>query len=173
MLEKDLNLLLAQKLAKRLQEKGFRVELTRDRDEDVTKYAPPNHGGGRHRRDLAGRVEAARKKNAALLISLHGNHGTTYNRGAVVYFQSSSFESFALASQLQTHLNGLSDRPYFPRRGNSFYILRASGIPSVLVEYGYLSNPAEVAKLLDGNYQDKLVSAMREGIWRFLVTPLN
>ncbi|MFC4769132.1 N-acetylmuramoyl-L-alanine amidase family protein [Effusibacillus consociatus] len=167
-LEKDLNLQIAKKLAKKLRKEGFHVELTRETDEDATKFAPTDRGWGRHKRDLFGRVEAANQKHATMLISIHGNHGTTYNRGSVLYFNTRSFESYMLAAELQNRLNTVSNKYYLPRNGNSFFVIRRPDFPSVLVEYGYLSNPVELAKLQTDAYQEKLVQAMRDGIAHFI-----
>lgn len=167
-LEKDLNLRISEKLAKKLAKDGFRVELTRTADEDVTKYAPTDRGWGRHKRDLYGRVEASRQKQATMLISIHGNHGTTYNRGAVVYYKNRSFESYMLAYHLQAYLNRMANKHYIPRAGEQYYVLNKPEIPSVIVEYGYLSNPGEVALLVTDQYQEKIVLALRDGIHHFM-----
>ena len=45
-----------------------------------------------------------------------------------------------------------------------YYVLKNPAQPSVLVEIGYLSNPAEAARLNDPAYQDKLVGAMAKAI---------
>ncbi|WP_018132442.1 N-acetylmuramoyl-L-alanine amidase family protein [Effusibacillus pohliae] len=168
-LEKDLNLQIAKKLAKQLREAGFRVAMTRETDQDVTQYAPIDRGWGRHKRDLYGRVEAARQTGATLFVSLHGNHGRAPHRGGIVYYQPDSFESYMLASELQTRLNRLSKKKYIPRQGKSFFILRRSDIPSVLVEYGYLSNDEELANLLDESYQNRLVQSLCDGIGQFVM----
>ncbi|TCS72546.1 N-acetylmuramoyl-L-alanine amidase family protein [Effusibacillus lacus] len=168
-LEKDLNLKISKKLAESLKAEGFRVAMTRESDEDVTKYAPTNRGWGRHRRDLFGRLEAAHQHRASLLISIHGNHGTPRNEGAVVYHQPFSFESYMLACQLQDSMNRLSGKRFCPRSGGTYYVLRKSEIPSVIVEYGYLSNPSEVSRLLNDAYQDKVVSSLKAGIRQFMV----
>jgi N-acetylmuramoyl-L-alanine amidase len=168
-LEKDLNLIIAKKLADQLKKHGLTVELTREKDEDVTKYAPHDSGWGRHKRDLFGRVEFARQKQATIMISLHGNHGTNKSRGAVVFYQLSSPESYLLASELQTRLNRLTQSFHSPEKGKEFYIIRKPEIPSVLVEYGYLSNPNEFANLMDEKYQQKMVETLKDGILHFMI----
>jgi N-acetylmuramoyl-L-alanine amidase len=168
-LEKDLNLAIAQKLADALKQDGLSVSLTRDMDEDLTKYAPSDRGWGRHKRDLFGRVEFARQKEATVIISLHGNHGTSKSRGAMVFYQESSPESFLLAAELQSRLNQLTQTFHSPEQGKRFYIIRKPEVPSVLVEYGYLSNSEEVARLTDERYQQLLVQTLKDGIYHFLL----
>lgn len=167
-LEKDLNLMIAQQLAQRLRSDGLQVTLTREKDEDVTKYAPTDRGWGRHKRDLYGRVEAARLQHAAIMISIHGNHGTAKNRGAIVFYNPASQGSFLLANELQKKLNAVTGIEYVPKRGSEYYILKQSDIPTVIVEYGYLSNPSEVTRLLDPVYQQQVIDTIRQGIWNYL-----
>lgn len=167
-LEKDLNLMIAKKLAEELKQTGFRVELTRETDEDTTKFAPQNRRWGRHKRDLFGRVQAAREKRATVLISVHGNHGTPANRGGIVYYQRASLESFLLADLLQSRFNRLSGKLHHARPGDVYYILRKSPVPSVLVEYGYFSNSRDLANLTNESYQQKLAVEMKEAIWSFI-----
>src|ERR1700730_12175190 len=72
--EKELNLDFGLKLAKQIRKNGSKVEMTRETDEDVTKYAPPTLNIGRYRRDLYGRVAVTKLKQSSLLISLRDSH---------------------------------------------------------------------------------------------------
>jgi N-acetylmuramoyl-L-alanine amidase len=45
-----------------------------------------------------------------------------------------------------------------------FYVLAGAQMPAVLLELGFLSHPAESAKLADRAYQEKAVEAIAEGI---------
>lgn len=168
-LEKDLNLRIAKLLAQRLQQRGVRVAMTRTADEDVTRHAPDERGWSRHKRDLYGRVEFSRKKNATVLISIHGNHGRETNRGAIVFYKPESLESFLLASELQSRLNELTGSFHSPEKGSRYYVIKKPAIPSVLVEYGYLSNPRELNRLLDATYQEKMADTLADGLCYFLI----
>lgn len=165
-LEKDLNLQIAKRLAEKLRKEGYHVEMTREDDRDVTGFAPTSIGG-RHRRDLMGRVQAAKQKNAYLFISIHGNHGTSRNRGALVFFKRNSLPSYLLAANIQGQLNHITGYSQTPLKGR-YYVLTKSEVPCVLIEYGYLSNPAEVADLMDAAYQNRIVELISRGVWRFL-----
>lgn len=169
LLEKDLNLILAKRLAQQLLADGLQVGFTRERDEDVTRYAPINNGWGRHRRDLYGRVEAARQHRSFVMISIHGNHGTSRNRGAIVFYNPSSLQSYWLANELQKRLNSVTGIRNTPRRGSSYYILKASKVPTVLIEYGFLSNQEEVDRLISPVYQQKITDAIRQGLWNYFL----
>lgn len=49
-----------------------------------------------------------------------------------------------------------------------FAVLKSPDIPSILVETAFISNPEEEKRLTDGDYQDKLASAVLNGIKRYL-----
>ncbi|NBX66267.1 MAG: N-acetylmuramoyl-L-alanine amidase [Proteobacteria bacterium] len=51
-----------------------------------------------------------------------------------------------------------------PHKHAGFMVLKAPDIPSVLVELGFLSNPAEAKKLNDKKYRETLANAIAEGI---------
>ena len=49
-----------------------------------------------------------------------------------------------------------------------FAVLKAPDIPSILVETAFISNPHEEKRLKDAAYQDKIASAVLDGIKRYL-----
>jgi N-acetylmuramoyl-L-alanine amidase len=56
-------------------------------------------------------------------------------------------------------------KPHVEQAG--FAVLKAPDIPSILVETGFISNPAEEVKLRDVGYQGQLVEAVAIGIQRY------
>ena len=52
----------------------------------------------------------------------------------------------------------------FPARHANFTVLQAAGIPSVLIEMGFLSNPADEAALNDGAHQERLARAITRAV---------
>jgi N-acetylmuramoyl-L-alanine amidase len=48
-----------------------------------------------------------------------------------------------------------------------FAVLKSLDVPSVLIETGFISNPAEAAKLVDSRHQDRLARAILQGIRRY------
>jgi N-acetylmuramoyl-L-alanine amidase len=51
-----------------------------------------------------------------------------------------------------------------PRRGAAFSVLKAPDIPSVLLELGYLSSPADLARLTDAKWRARMVAALVAGL---------
>ena len=50
-----------------------------------------------------------------------------------------------------------------------FAVLKATDIPSILVETAFISNPEEEARLSDENYQDQMADALMRGIRKYLI----
>jgi N-acetylmuramoyl-L-alanine amidase len=53
-----------------------------------------------------------------------------------------------------------------PQQGN-FWVLRSPDIPSLLIETGYLSNPAEARKLASPDYQRRLADSIVQGVMNY------
>ena len=54
------------------------------------------------------------------------------------------------------------------KANESYYLLKRTVSPTVIVECGFLSNPAEVALLTGEDYQNRLVWAIHMGVMEFL-----
>jgi N-acetylmuramoyl-L-alanine amidase len=74
--------------------------------------------------------------------------------------------SAALAESIVESLRHEGLRVEAPAKAG-FYVLKNPGIPSVLIELGYLSNPQEAARLIDPTYQEKLAAAIASSLQSF------
>ena len=137
---------------------GVRAVLTRDSDHYV---------GLRQRRWIA------RKAHACLFISIHANSGKPSWQGATVYAQPTrdpvEKSSARLAAMIAHQLARIE--PVDKQRRANFVVLRSTRIPSVLVETGYITNPAEERNLVRPAFQEKIAVAIFRGIMRFVHTP--
>ncbi len=52
----------------------------------------------------------------------------------------------------------------FPVRQADFFVLQAPDIPSMLIELGFMSNPADIRNLESEQWRDKVVAAISDGI---------
>ncbi|HEY4165462.1 MAG TPA: N-acetylmuramoyl-L-alanine amidase [Reyranella sp.] len=52
----------------------------------------------------------------------------------------------------------------FPVRQADFFVLQAPDIPSMLIELGFMSNPADIANLEDNDWRNKVVAAIANGV---------
>ncbi|MBR2383455.1 MAG: N-acetylmuramoyl-L-alanine amidase [Anaerotignum sp.] len=156
--EKDLNLAVAEKLAEYLEIGGAEVILTRTSDEAL--------GEGK-RTDMAERKRIANESGADILISIHQNAFPSAKvKGAQVFYHNSSGNGKLLAESVQESLRSRVDGSNHrqAKENDSYYILRTTEIPAVIVECGFLSNHEEEKLLNDEGYQEKLAWAIYCGI---------
>ncbi|MBN2898900.1 MAG: N-acetylmuramoyl-L-alanine amidase [Clostridia bacterium] len=151
--EADINLTAAKLLRKKLEALGFSVYMTRESDKYVGLYNRP---------------QIANDLNADAFISIHANASTnTAAMGIETLFYPEEGYSLKreLARAIQNKLiaytgavnRGIVERP-------NLVVTRETHMPSVIVEMGFLTNVEEEAKLMDANYLDTLINAVRDGI---------
>lgn len=160
--EKDVNLKIAKKLKRKLEERGIQAVLTREKDETLA----PEGSANRQVEDIKKRVERIDGENALLAVSIHQNsYQDPEVRGAQVFYYQHSTKGKEAAAILQEALIRMD--PEHPReaKGNgTYYLLRRTRTPTVIVECGFLSNPEEAKLLASEEYQEKIAEAVAEGI---------
>jgi len=161
-LEKDINLSIAQHLKKYLTAQDYVVYITRNEDKGLHDEGASNKKNS----DMKNRIAFFNEKKADFVVSIHQNsYPDSFQHGAQTFFYEKSEESKRLASSIQNAL--LKIDPSNTRKeksSDSYYILKKSSMPAVIVECGFLSNPDETAKLNDPNYQKKIAYAISIGI---------
>lgn len=146
--EKDLTLDMVKRLQAELRG-NFHTVLMRDDDTFV---------------DLDERVVRANRHGDAILVSMHFNSGPARLRGPETYYW--RVDSHGLATRLQRAMTGVSpaesgNRGLVRRR---LRLTRNPEIPCVLMEGGYLSNPAESHLIAVPAYRQKLAVAIAAAI---------
>lgn len=175
--EKDLNLQLGLALREVLQRMGAEVIMTRETDRELSRFSKVYNG--RHREDLAKRVQIISESTCDLWVSLHCNcsPGHPGARGPVVYFGSNIPDNPTLAAAVQSRLNRLNLEPFqASQRPHSaltadYYLLRNSCTPGILVEAGYLSNDLDLRLLIDRQFQRAFATNLALGISDYLHAP--
>ncbi len=76
-------------------------------------------------------------------------------------------ESENLAAIIQMELDKKLTTPNRGVKQAGFYVLYGASMPNVLVEVGFISNPAEEKKLKQGEYRQMIAEAVYEGIKHF------
>ncbi len=166
--EKHINLEIALKLKKTLEETGVRVILTRNGDYNLAVAGL--HSREARRYDLSKRLELVTKNKAELLVSIHVNaFGMTSCRGPEVFYFSDAKGSKLLADYIMDELRLIQGTPSkrLPKN-NDYFVLRNCSSAAVLVETGYLSNPEDRKKLLDPAYQKTLAEKISFGIVKYM-----
>lgn len=191
--EKEVTLDIAKRLKKNLEEYGFKVIMTRERDEFIS---------------LPERTEIAARSKADFFISIHANsspvdsvHGIeVFSLRDLDYLERNEaqrqenyrlfFNQLAmkrdnenlkgivadmLDNNKRAESDSLADRiaedtstfVNTKNRGTKlagFYVLRNTLIPAILVEVGFLSNPHEEKLLNTSTYRQKFASALAKSI---------
>ena len=87
-----------------------------------------------------------------------------------MFYYTGSTQGQMLAESIQKQLIAKAD-PENKRQikaNDSYYLLKKTGIPIVIVECGFLSNSNEAEKLCTPQYQDRIAWAIHMGILQFL-----
>ncbi len=192
--EKDVTLSLARALAPRLEERGFRVVLTRQDDRTL---------------DLEERTTLAEAKRGDLFVSLHANAAPRRSvHGIETYYLDDEHErhsltvaarengiarselnhlqrtlarlrvgavsphSRRLANLVQQQIVRGMPKPWRPvqdlgvKKG-PFYVLFLSNMPAILVETGFLTNRDEARRLRSGDYLDAMAEQIAVALERY------
>lgn len=165
--EKDINLEIAEKVKQYLESNGIHVEMTRESDEGLHEAGASN----KKVQDMKKRIEKIEKIEPDIVVSIHQNsYPQEAIHGAQVFFYTGSVEGQELAEEIQERLIAKVD-PENKRKvkaNDSYYLLKKTQVPIVIVECGFLSNSAEAEKLCDPEYQDRVAWAVQMGIIRYL-----
>lgn len=166
-LEKDLNLAIAQKVQKELEDLGIAVLMTREADVGLYDEAEEN----KKQQDMKRRCTFINESGADLAVSIHQNSYTQESvYGPQVFYYETSSGGKSLAGTLQEALNQELQiaRPREIKANDTYYILRKTKIPTVIVECGFLSNTEEVQKLTSDDYQTQVAQVICHGIAAYL-----
>ena len=156
--EKDINIDIAQKLCLFLEEAGADVYFTRNDDEAL---------GQTKSEDMKKRISVVDESNADIMISIHQNAYPSENvKGAQTFYFKGSDGGKALAEKIQASLISALDEKNkrTAKENTSYYIIKNTEIPSVIIECGFLSNPDEERKLNTEEYRLKTAWAIFDGI---------
>lgn len=161
-LEKDVNLQIATKLANELENAGYKVIMTRTEDNGLYKEDDINKKAV----DLRARCEIAEKENADLLISIHQNSFSDSSvRGGQTFYYTHSDKGKKMATLIQKHLKSADkDNTREAKANDSYYLLIHTPCICVIVECGFLSNAAETELLVNDEYQNRLVGSITDGV---------
>ena len=166
-LEKDINLEIAHRVKKLLEANDVEVIMIRETDEGL-------HDEGASQKkvqDMRRRVQIIEEANPDFVVSIHQNSYSQESvSGAQVFYYDGSKDSMKLAQLLQEslrrRLNPDNNRQI--KANDSYYLLKNTRKPIVIVESGFLSNKREADLLSTENYQKKVAWAIHMGIMQFI-----
>ena len=175
-LEKDLTLDVARRVARLLQGQGLSAVLTRNGDEYVS---------------LANRAAIANRARSCIFVSIHFNDTKkTATSGIETYYATRqdtnspliaswlpflqhaaldlpNIESQSLADFIQEALVGRTQAVNRGTKTEQFFVLANVRHPAVLVEGGFLTNKEDMNKLTVDTYREQIAAAIADGIARY------
>jgi N-acetylmuramoyl-L-alanine amidase len=166
-LEKVINLSIAYKLKSLLEQNDILVIMTREDDNGLYQKSV----GNKKREDMKKRVAIINSSDAVIAISIHQNSFTQESsRGAQVFYYQKSVDGKMLAEIIQEKIKkSLKDGNKRAAKSNdSYYMLKQTNCPLVIVECGFLSNKKEANLLCDDYYQEKMAWAIHMGIMEYI-----
>jgi N-acetylmuramoyl-L-alanine amidase len=191
-IEKDIVFDIAKRLKSGLEQRGFKVSMTRDTDEFIS---------------LQERTEKASASKADLFVSIHANATKSrkikgleifYARGLEneddlkqkqanekaflrrlsmnndslvvgkivkdMMYSHKQIESIALADSIIAKTSKMIDTPDRGSRPSGFFVVKNTVIPAILFEVGYLTNSSESKLLKTEEYRQKVADAIAVSI---------
>lgn len=160
--EKGLNLDVALRLARLLEARGARVVMTREDDRALCDEHPPIR---KKLQDMQRRAVVIAEGGADMVLSIHMNeYAGRRESGPQVFYREDCPAGRLLAGAIQAAMiAGLSPKMERTALPGDYYILTL-GMPSALVECGFLSNKEEEALLLTEDYRERVAQAICEGV---------
>lgn len=152
-----------------LQSGGARVVMTRETDRDLLVLPT---AGPKKKQDMKHRLFIIHSASPDVVVSIHANAISASRwRGAQVFYDADCERGKRLAEMIQTELASVLKNTDRQAKPGDYLILNEVDVPAILVETGFLSNPAELILLGDEDYQSQLAWAVYLGITHFLNSP--
>lgn len=154
--EKNLNLAIASRAARLLEEAGLTVLMTRTGDQEVGLYE---------------RTGFANSRNVDLFVSVHCNANVEHDDALGIYTcaYSQDTEGWLLARALYEAMQTSTGAPGFGMEERpNLAVLRTAQMPAALVECGFMSTESELALLTQPDYQARLAQGIADGVLAYL-----
>ena len=150
--EKDINLDVTKRVAAILTKKGYEVHLVRDDDTYVS---------------LEDRVGFSESIKPDIFVSIHVNSSTKEEITGIEthYYRDDSIRLAEVVHKKLANYIKTTDRGLFKSK---FYVINHTTSPAILVEIGFISNPAERDELLTDKRKQYTAKAIAEGIIEYL-----
>ena len=169
--EKDLTLAIAKRIGAHLKKAGLLVDYTRTDDKTLS---------------LDERSRIARQKKVDLFISIHANHASSSDACGVETYvlppsgyagtaegsrtrgwqvgNRNDYHNTLLGFSIHKNLAAPTNTVDRGLKRQSFFVLRETSCPAVLLEFGFLSNADEAKRMLRTDWQERSAKAVAAGI---------
>lgn len=170
LVEKDVNLAVSLALRDLFEAAGIPVVMTRTEDK-LLYDRNVNFQGRKKVLDLAARRLVAEKTEGCLFISIHMNAFPQHQySGMQVWYSTGDNRSADVAKAIQSSSAILmpDNHRKIKAAGSNIYLLDRIRTPAVLVECGFLSNPAEAERLSQEKYRYALAAVIFSAVAEFV-----
>ena len=168
-LEKDINLAVANDTSKLMQLLGFDVVQTRDKDISLAQDGDTVRS--RKVADMKKRLDIFNSSKENVIISIHQNKFTQSKYyGTQIFYSPNNPESKNLAESIKYSVKSLlqpENERECKKADSGIYLLKNTDNPAVIVECGFISNDAECKKLLDSTYQKQMAFSIITGFLNY------
>ena len=170
--EKEINLQIAKKLRSLCLLFGYEVIMTRNDDDSI---CDKNAKSIRQQKisDIKNRFEIIKNNPDALFVSIHQNiYSSPRYCGAQTFYSKNMESSGILAEYIQKSVTEMiqpENTREIKMSGTEIYLLYHAQSTAVMVECGFMSNPEEMKKLRDNEYQKKMAFSILCGINNYIV----
>jgi N-acetylmuramoyl-L-alanine amidase len=168
-LEKDINLAIALKLERNLAQNGINVVMTRTDDDGLYEESDTN----KKVTDMKKRLEIIEAANPLLAVSIHQNsYPEPSVSGVQVFYYKDSIKSKEAATIMQAQMIKTlkPEKEREAKDNSSYYLLKKTSVPIMIVECAFMSNPTEADLLTQENYQEKVAWAVYLGVMEYINT---
>lgn len=171
-LEKDINLSIANDTSALFYLLGFDVTQTRktdialDNGEDTIRKRKVS--------DMKKRLEIFNSSKENTIISIHQNKFSESNyHGTQIFYSPNNPKSKQLADSIKYSVKGLlqpDNERECKKADSGIYLLKNTNNPAVIVECGFISNGEECKNLLDSQYQKQMAFSITAGFLSYYNT---
>lgn len=171
-LEKDLTLLMVQRLKEKLNHYGAKVIMTRDADLGLAEPVLPSKKE-QYLAELKARADVANNSNADIFITFHVDaRRTSAYSNISIHYPADSSAGLKLARSIDHCIRKSFPVPSKAEVGDE-YLIEENTIPTVLINLGGYSGGANASVFQSPKYQELLVDAVSEGICLFFANPFH
>lgn len=165
-LEKEINLQIAKKLQLLLEAEDVTVVLTREDDTGLYQESDRNKKVA----DMRARCALITDTQPDVVVSIHQNsYHEESVKGGQCFYHASSKEAEELAELIQEQFREMDESNKRQIQANkSYYLLKKTTAPTVIVECGFLSNREEEGKLTQEDYQEQLAWKIHLAVLKYL-----
>lgn len=158
--ESDINLKITKILRHYLQEKGYKVVLTRKSTDGLYEIGAKS----KKLSDMQKRKEIINQTAPNLVISIHQNSYPLKSvKGAQVFYCDNNENSEVIAKGVQSALNEFCSQDKKAKIAD-YYVLQCSPYPSILIECGFLSNAQDENNLNVSSFRESLAKLISTSV---------